>query len=326
MKFKPVKEDKKDEDIDVKVKIAPNTLEEDVTINIGKNKNNVTASALDTKKIAPVEKVEVDEKENENRGDKIVGFKGKTPANKTVITVGKQNSDSDYIKERKHTKDFADEFAKLSEIGSPDLRRAHIMKADRAAKANQFKDPIRTLIKETVNSYSGNLVSDIHAIFNERHAEIDDFIAIYKNSPAAFQAKLANLKTLAGQGEGKVKKKHIREAFEGYHAHHYISANFLWNNETIQELLMQPGIEFKFNNIENLIFLPPENHLKPKYRGHNEYDKYISRKITKEVDPLVAAGEYDDALDALKDIVSETKDLFVSKYIGTEDNIDKPQL
>ena len=141
---------------------------------------------------------------------------------------------------------------------------------------------------------------------------------MYKNAGDAFKAKVDAL-----IGANPVTKDDLKKLFEGYEAHHVIPANFLRNNATVQKLLKQLkqiGIEFGYNNLDNLIFIPSDNHTQGEQRGHPEYDKRISNKINEEVEPLVRSGKYIDALDALKEIISEVKNQFINEIIGSNKN------
>jgi hypothetical protein len=161
-------------------------------------------------------------------------------------------------------------------------------------------------------------VRDIQTIFSEKNESMTDFINLYKNSPNDLQNGLEGLKN-----KSKITQQDIREVFNCYHAHHIIPANFLKNNETLKTLLSQPGISFNYNQIDNLIFLHPDNHLEEKMRSHPEYDSYIRKLIDGEVARLVNQGDFESAIDALHDIIENTKDKFIDDVIGSKNNINK---
>ena len=199
-----------------------------------------------------------------------------------------------------------------------EIEKAGSDKVNRAVDAENYDEPIRSMIIGTVGQYRGNLVRDIQTIFSEKNESMTDFINLYKNSPNDLQNGLEGLKN-----KSKITLQDIREVFKGYHAHHIIPANFLKNNETLKTLLSQPGISFNYNQIDNLVFLHPDNHLEEKMRSHPEYDSYIRKLIDGEVARLVNQGDFESAIDALHDIIENTKDKFIDDVIGSKNNINK---
>ncbi len=77
------------------------------------------------------------------------------------------------------------------------------------------------------------------------------------------------------------------------------------------------GISFGYNNIDNLIFVPSENHTSGKQRSHPEYDEKIRVRIEEKVADLVKEGKYERALSELKKIIEEVKNKFISEIIGS---------
>jgi hypothetical protein len=125
VKFKSVKEDEKDGDMDVKITIKPNDADESFAIEAGDGE--VAASVLDTKNInsySGENKVKITEKRENNQ---IVGYKAATKKGSDTpdgITVGDPGGNK-YTKKVKENKSFEEEFGKLWGL-SPDNRRKKI--------------------------------------------------------------------------------------------------------------------------------------------------------------------------------------------------------
>jgi hypothetical protein len=110
----------------------------------------------------------------------------------------------------------------------------------------------------------------------------------------------------------------ISKVFSGYEIHHVIPANFLWENETINKLLQQPGITFGFNNLDNLTYIPSSNHREGNKWCHNEYDEYIDQLIESMVKPLFNEARYEHALAALVNIIEEVRERFKNEVLKTD--------
>ena len=111
-----------------------------------------------------------------------------------------------------------------------------------------------------------------------------------------------------------VTHKDIKELFDGYEAHHIIPANFLWNNEYVEELLSQKDIKFGFNHLENLAYIPKEKH-RGKKLNHNKYDAYVEELIRVDLEGPMGKKNYEEALNKLKLIVSKLKVLFQNEVL-----------
>ena len=198
-----------------------------------------------------------------------------------------------------------------------EIEKAGSDKVNRAVDAENYDEPIRSMIIGTLGQYRGNLVRDIQTIFSEKNESMTDFINLYKNSPNDLQNGLEGLKN-----KSKITLQDIREVFKGYHAHHIIPANFLKNNETLKTLLSQPGISFNYNQIDNLVFLHPDNHLEEKMRSHPEYDIKISKAIDAKIGPLVRKRKFDKALKMLHSIIEKERNYFMTNIIGSDNHIN----
>ena len=188
----------------------------------------------------------------------------------------------------------------------------------RAKDADNYDEPIKSMILGTVGQYRGNLVRDIQNMFKGDTGGLDEFIEMYKNAPDALHSNL-----LALTNKATVTQQDIKDCFKGYHAHHVIPANFL-KNKILNELFKH--VDFDYNNIDNLIFLHPDNHLKKNedgkhIRSHAEYDARITSEINANVAPLIKLEKYELALSMLKKIIEKEKSRFVSEYIGMEKHI-----
>ncbi len=207
-----------------------------------------------------------------------------------------------------------------------ELIKSRVLNTTRADQANNFKPPISDLIRATAGAYRDNLVSDIQGIFNTKKQSIDEFVEIYKYVNQPFKSKLDQLKSKAKKGKN-ISKTEIINVFKGYEAHHVIPANFLWKNKTVQTLLAQDGIEFGYNHMDNLIFIPKENHLQKNAEGkyywnHPHYNLAIETEISKKLTPLISQGEYEMALVELKKIVARAKNKFSEVFIKGKMHID----
>jgi hypothetical protein len=182
------------------------------------------------------------------------------------------------------------------------------------AEAKKHDEPLQSLIIGTLGGYRGNLINDLKRMIKD-HGGQAKFREMYKNAGAEFKSEMEKL-----IGKKPVTSQDFKDLFEGFEAHHVIPANFLRNNPTVQKLLKQPGIEFGYNYLDNLIFIPSDNHTKGKQRGHPDYDKEIGSRIDKRVKPLVDKQQYKAALAELKKIVKEVKTKFINEIIGSNKN------
>ncbi|XOV67680.1 MAG: AHH domain-containing protein [Fluviicola sp.] len=158
------------------------------------------------------------------------------------------------------------------------------------------------------------MLNDLKAVLNAQGGE-KEFREIYKNTSAEFKTKMEE-----DIGKKPVSKKDLENLFKGFEAHHVIPANFLRNNETLKQLINESGVSFGYNNLDNLIFIPSENHTEGKQRGHSEYDAMIRAEIESNVSGLVDDGNYDEAWDELKNIIDKVKKKFIKEIIGSRKN------
>ena len=176
------------------------------------------------------------------------------------------------------------------------------------------KEPLKSLILGTVETYSGNIKNDLQAFFepseNSDEKEKTEFLGLYqKEETGAVNTELKKFfkrKT--------VTHKDIKELFDGYEAHHIIPANFLWKNDYIKELFSQKDIKFGYNHLENLAYIPKEKHRGKKF-NHNKYDKYIRKRINDKLRNPMKRKDYKQALKELKLIVKKVKERFQNEVL-----------
>ena len=181
------------------------------------------------------------------------------------------------------------------------------------AEANRLGEPLKSLILGTLGAYRSNLINDLRGLLKKEGGE-DEFRRMYKNASSEFQSKMELL-----IGKESVSKDDLIELFKGFEAHHVIPANFLRNDPTVQKLL-QSGVKFGYNDLDNLIFIPAGNHTQGDQRGHPEYDNEIRNRIQERVAPLVNEGKFPSALAELKKIIKEVKNKFINEIIGSDKN------
>jgi len=58
-------------------------------------------------------------------------------------------------------------------------------------------------------------------------------------------------------------------------------------------------------------------------RSHPKYDSIIENKINERLQKFMIKKDYQGALYELHDIITETKNIFVNIYIGSESNINQ---
>ncbi len=182
------------------------------------------------------------------------------------------------------------------------------------AEAENYEEPIKSLILGTLGGYRDNVIDDLRDLISTAGGA-KEFKEMYSKAGKDFLKKIDDL-----IGKYPVTRNDFKELFKGFEAHHVIPANFLRTNPIIQELLIglnHMGISFGYNNIDNLIFVPSENHTSGKQRSHPEYDEKIRVRIEEKVADLVKEGKYERALSELKKIIEEVKNKFISEIIGS---------
>jgi hypothetical protein len=191
----------------------------------------------------------------------------------------------------------------------------------RLKKASDYGEPFKTWLEDAASRYRSKLINDVYDLFaSVKGSKLDEYIAIYKNDEVLSQ-KLLNLKNKSRA----ITKEEIRQIFKGYHAHHIIPVNLIWNSDVLRDILAwasENGKIFDFNTQDNLIFLHEINHLPNGRRGHNDYDINILLKVEENLSPLVKTQKYALAFDELLDIIEDTKEAFKEKYIGTTGDIN----
>jgi hypothetical protein len=84
--------------------------------------DEINAAALDTDKITPDEKIKVEENENKTRGEQIVGYKGKTKGDKSVMSVGAPGGNK-YTKRIDEKGTHKEQFEKLVPLTTDQRRK-----------------------------------------------------------------------------------------------------------------------------------------------------------------------------------------------------------
>jgi len=171
-------------------------------------------------------------------------------------------------------------------------------------------EPLAKLIIGTVGTYAGNLRNDLKELFKKDSPARVAFLELYAENGTDFNNALNGL-----LDRDNLTHQDIKDVFDGYESHHVIPANFLWENTYIKELLAQPGINFGFNNLDNLVYIEAENHRENGQYCHKKYDSYIEQKINIKLKDFMNDSNYKRALAELKKIVAEVKGKFKDEVL-----------
>ena len=199
-----------------------------------------------------------------------------------------------------------------------DIKMATSEQKSRAKHAEGQPEPLAKLIIGTVGTYAGNLRNDLKELFKKDSPGRVAFLELYAENGTDFNNALNGL-----LDRDNLTHQDIKDVFDGYEAHHVIPANFLWENTYIKELLAQPGINFGFNNLDNLVYIPTDNHRENGQRCHKKYDQYIKTLINSRLKSYMEGDDDDDesvpdylsALEELKMIVAEVKVRFKNEVL-----------
>ena len=171
-------------------------------------------------------------------------------------------------------------------------------------------EPLAKLIIGTVGTYAGNLRNDLKELFKKDSPGRVAFLELYAENGTDFNNALNGL-----LDRDNLTHQDIKDVFDGYEAHHVIPANFLWKNNLLKELFAQDDINFGYNNLDNLIYIPTEKHRKNGQQNHGKYNDYIDNLINTRLMEDIQMKEYHDALDELKLIIEEVQERFKNEVL-----------
>ena len=171
-------------------------------------------------------------------------------------------------------------------------------------------EPLAKLIIGTVGTYAGNLRNDLKELFKKDSPARVAFLELYAENGTDFNNALNGL-----LDRDNLTHQDIKDVFDGYEAHHVIPANFLWKNNLLKELFAQDDINFGYNNLDNLIYIPTEKHRKNGQRDHGKFNDYIDNLINTRLMEDIQMKEYHDALDELKLIIEEVQERFKNEVL-----------
>jgi len=160
---------------------------------------------------------------------------------------------------------------------------------------------------------AGSVRTNLFASLTDK-TKLNKFKEYYKNNETLY----AELNKLSEANT--INRTKLEELFKNYQAHHVIPVNVIKDSENLQELLahvQKRGLNFEFNNFDNLIFLHKENHLGP----HGEYDKQIIKIVDN-----ISIRNLDKAVTNFKKEISEIKNKFTTKVIGHKIKINDIKL
>ena len=191
-----------------------------------------------------------------------------------------------------------------------DIRMATSEQKSRAKHAEGQPEPLAKLIIGTVGTYAGNLRNDLKELFKKDSPARVAFLELYAENGTDFNNALNGL-----LDRDNLTHQDIKDVFDGYEAHHVIPANFLWKNNLLKELFAQDDINFGYNNLDNLIYIPTEKHRKNGQQNHGKYNDYIDNLINTRLMEDIQMKEYHDALDELKLIIEEVQERFKNEVL-----------
>jgi hypothetical protein len=282
------KDDEQDGNIDIKIRIAPNDTEDEVVVVLDRANFEV-----------PV-----------NVGEAIMARYNKGMFYAEIKEISGEGNDMSIRHEfraknlnEKDVSNSYEDFADAWEAG--DIKAASEQQKTRARHAEGKPEPLANLIIATVGTYRSNILNDLKVLFATDSIPRQLFLDLYSNMPSPFNTALAGL-----LDQSNLTQADIKSVFQGYEIHHVIPANFLWENDTIAKLFSQDSIQFGYNDLDNLTYIPASNHREDNQWCHDDYDEAIADLIAARVKPLVDRGRYTAALNQLKTIISEIRVLF----------------
>lgn len=222
-----------------------------------------------------------------------------------ILDIFKHFTDKEVVPDKKYDFDYLKGAKGLSD----DELIQYLNLDTRAIKAAELASTypnVSNLLRNT--NYKNNLLKSITDLYSGNAVDLQKFIDIYANEPGL--ATVNALNALKGKSSAEVRAG-LERIFNGtdFNAHHIIPVNLLYNSEVCKEIIewaakQVPPKDFKFHDMDNLIFLRDVNHTGDAF-GHGKYDELLSLDIKKlkevfDVNPEKAYNQYIDLVDEYK--------------------------